>query len=96
MGDKNGLKEHMIPAAAELVGHSKKTLQCVWHHIANNTMATTSIDNTVRIWDVENQISKIVFPKLPGMATCFRWAPKGDLMAINSKGGKMSVFDIRK
>lgn len=30
------------------------------------------------------------------MATCLRWSPKGDLMAINSKGGKCSVFDIRK
>jgi len=38
----------------------------------------------------------MVFPKLPGMATCFRWSPKGDLMAINSKGGKVSIFDIRK
>jgi len=52
--DKNGLKEHMVKPAAELIGHNKKTLQCAWHHIAENTMATTSVDNTVRMWDIES------------------------------------------
>lgn len=50
---KKGLTEHMVPHAAELVGHSKKTLTCNWHHIAKNTLATTSVDNTCRLWDIE-------------------------------------------
>lgn len=41
-------------------------------------------------------MSNMVSPKLPNTATCLRWSPKGDLMAINSKGGKVSIFDIRK
>ena len=54
---KGGLQEHMVPCAAELVGHQKKTIQAVWHHIASNVIATTSIDNSVRVWDVEYQTS---------------------------------------
>jgi len=82
--------------AAEMRGHSKKVLSVQWHPICNNVMSTSSIDNTVRLWDVENQKPTLVFSKVPSMASCLRWAPEANLMSLSCKAGKFLVFDIRK
>lgn len=38
---------------AKLVGHNKKVLSAEWHNTVNSMLATSSMDNTVRVWDVE-------------------------------------------
>ena len=42
-------------------GHSKNVTTIRWHPHASNVLASTSIDGTVRVWDVENQKSLICF-----------------------------------
>jgi WD40 repeat protein len=74
---------------AKLVGHNKKVLSCEWHSITNSLLATSSMDNTVRIWDVEKQTNIGAFVKVKNMATCLKWSPKGDLMAVNGRGGHL-------
>jgi WD40 repeat protein len=86
----------MINAAVDLTGHAKKVLSVNWHHILNNTLATTSFDNTVRVWDVENQVAKLNFTKVPNCATCLRWSPDGAKLSLNCKTGKFLVFDVRQ
>lgn len=58
-------------------------------------MATTSVDNSVRIWDVENQKFSLVYSKCPAMPTRLNWDLCGKVMALSMKGGKFSLFDIR-
>jgi WD40 repeat protein len=33
-------------------GHGRPLSGLAWHHIAKNTLATTSQDTTARLWDV--------------------------------------------
>jgi len=55
----------MVQPIASLVGHGKKVLSVNWHQSCNNTIATTSFDNTVRVWDVEHQTAKLIYTKVP-------------------------------
>ena len=54
---EGGLYEHVEEEDLELIVHTKKALCIRWHHIAENLLASYSIDNTVRIWDVSTGTS---------------------------------------
>ncbi len=44
---------------ATLIGHQKKVMMIRWNPIANFTLASTSIDQTIKLWDVN--LEKEVF-----------------------------------
>jgi coronin-1B/1C/6 len=94
--DPKGLTEHLMEEDAKLTGHNKKVLSVEWHNTVNNMLATSSMDNTVRVWDVEKQVNVSAFVHVKNMATCLKWAPKGDVMAVNGRGGHLQTFDIRQ
>lgn len=66
-----------------------------WHRIADNVLATHSADLTVRVWDVENQKSTMMFEDLPNFCTAMRWNPDGKTLGVVCKGGEMVNFDPR-
>jgi len=84
-----GIDEHLFKEDASLLGHNKKVLSVEWHHIVNSMCATSSMDNTVRVWDVEKQKNTFSFTKVSNMATCLKWSPKGNQLAVNSRQGNL-------
>ena len=68
-------------------GHQKSVLGLQWHRIAENTLASYSQDNTIRVWDVENQKSTMVFSEMAKQPTSMRWSPDGARIVSMEKGG---------
>ena len=45
-------REHRTECNLELDAHNRKCISVQWHAAADNLLATHSIDNTVKIWDI--------------------------------------------
>lgn len=58
-------------------------------------MATSSIDKTVRVWDVENQKAAFCWTGGENNPSCLKWSPSGNLLSLNEKKGKLTIIDIR-
>jgi WD40 repeat protein len=92
---QEGITDHVKEWDGILKGHTKKVLALRWHRIADNVLATHGADLTVRVWDVENQKSNMVFDQLPNFATGMRWNPDGKTLGVICKGGALLNFDPR-
>ena len=79
----------------ELIGHAKKVLSLRWHHIADNVLASYSMDSTIKIWDVNEGKAGITYADHNAMPTAMRWSPKGDVLALMLKNKTMTFFDPR-
>ena len=86
---QGGLTEHLKNSDATLLGHSKKVMGIAWHKSADNIIASHGGDNTVRIWDVEQQANTITFAGLGNVATAMKWSPLGDKLGVITKGGNL-------
>jgi len=49
---EEGLKENKTQCDGEMVGHSKKVTNLKWSPTADCTLASGSLDGTIRIWDI--------------------------------------------
>jgi len=49
---KDGLTQHITKEDMALAGHSKKVMNIKWHNSVEGLLASSSIDNTVKVWDV--------------------------------------------
>ena len=93
---EDGVTEDIKEADADLLGHTKKVMACQWHRTAENVLATHSADGCVRIWDVAQQASTLVFPEMGNIGTGMKWSPAGDRLAVVTKMKDLFVFDPRK
>lgn len=84
---EGGLREHLKIADATLTAHTKKVMGLAWHKSADNVIASHGADQTVRIWDIEQQANTITFGGLPNVATAMKWSPHGDKLGVITKGG---------
>lgn len=83
------MTEHLKNADATLMAHTKKVMGIAWHKSADNVLASHGADNTVRIWDVEQQANTITFAGLGNVATAMKWSPLGDKLGVITKGGNL-------
>ena len=44
---------------ANLVGHNAKVMLTEWNPFANFTIASTGLDNTVNVWDIKKEKSRM-------------------------------------
>lgn len=91
---EGGLTEHVKEDDMSLVGHSKKALSVRWHNSVENLLASSAIDNTVKVWDVSCGKAAFTF-SFANCATSMQWNPKGNLLGVMIKGSVMSLFDPR-
>lgn len=93
---EGGFADHESESDATLSGHTKKVVAIQWHRSADNTLFSTGMDNTVRIWDVEAQKQSMMYSDLNSQPSCFRISPDGSKVATVVKGGNMFYFDPRQ
>jgi len=89
-----GLTENISQAQVTLEGHVKKVQEVKWNPVASNILATHSADNTVKCWDIENQV-ETSSEELEKFAYGMDWNTNGSMLAVAGSDKKMYLFDPR-
>jgi len=81
-------------AVQSLEEHEKKVTRMLFHPTANNVLASTSIDKTIRLWDIESgkvgaQVS------IPNPVQDMAFNINGQQMAVTSRDKKLRIVDPR-
>ncbi|PLW08022.1 hypothetical protein PCASD_22502 [Puccinia coronata f. sp. avenae] len=76
-----------------LPGHVRKAGHVKWHPVAENVLATSSLE--VKIWDVEKAACVVELPQQADMvgSMSFNWT--GTLLATTCKDKKLRIYDLR-
>lgn len=77
-----------------LSGHGRKVGHVLFHPTAENILASSSLDHTVKIWDIES--GKEVFSlKHPDMVTSMSFSFNGDHLVTVARDKRLRVWDVR-
>ncbi|CCF55996.1 hypothetical protein KAFR_0A05610 [Kazachstania africana CBS 2517] len=77
-----------------LAGHGRKVGHVLFHPVAENILASSSLDYTVKIWNVET--GEVVYTlKHPDMVTSMSFSYNGAHLATVGRDKKLRVWDIR-
>jgi len=79
-----------------LEGHFKKVSFVKHNPTAENILASSSWDATVRLWDVNTQEQVYVNETHPHTTFCLEWNRNGSLLATTCKDHKLRIFDPRQ
>lgn len=90
-----GLTENLNDPAQNLIGHRRKVGRIVFNPTANNIVATTSNDYTVKVWDIETGQEKLSVPGHVDIIQSTNWNYNGSELVTTSKDKKVRVFDPR-
>lgn len=77
-----------------LSGHSRKVGHILFHPVAQDVLASSSLDYTVRLWNVETGENSITL-KHPDMVTSMCFSYDGNHLATVARDKKLRVWDIR-
>jgi coronin-1B/1C/6 len=75
-------------------GHKRKVGHVSFHPTAENVAASSSLDYTVKLWDVEKGKDNITLQH-NDLVTSFSFNYNGNLLATTSRDRKLRVWDIR-
>lgn len=92
--DSDGSPNDIKPTKL-LTGHSRKVGHVLYHPTAKNVLASSSLDYTVRIWDVEAGEAKFTL-KHPDMVTSMSFSYDGNFLATVSRDKKLRVWNVRE
>lgn len=93
--DEGGIKADIMEADVELEEHARKVLAMNWHNSVENLMATSSVDKTVKVWDV-NQADTAFSLNMDGAVTQMQWGPNGDVLGCMVKDTvELALIDPR-
>ncbi|KAH3687595.1 hypothetical protein WICPIJ_001405 [Wickerhamomyces pijperi] len=92
--DANGDLQDVKPVKF-LTGHKRKVGHVDFHPVAKGVVASSSMDYTVKIWDLEKG-EDILTLEHPDLVTSFCFNYNGNLMATTSRDRKLRVWDIRE
>jgi coronin-1B/1C/6 len=81
---------------AELNANTKKLILQRFHPASDYTLATSGLDQTVRVWDIQNQKCALTFEDLKQSTYDLAWSHNGSLIAALTKDKVLSFFDPRK
>lgn len=77
-----------------LKGHSRKVGHVGFHPCAADVLASSSMDYTVKIWNVETGVAEITLQHTD-LVTSFAFNYNGSLMATTSRDKKLRIWDLR-
>ncbi|CAD1785131.1 similar to Saccharomyces cerevisiae YLR429W CRN1 Coronin, cortical actin cytoskeletal component that associates with the Arp2p/Arp3p complex to regulate its activity [Maudiozyma barnettii] len=92
--DENGDPKDIKPVKI-LSGHSRKVGHVLFHPVAENILVSSSLDYTVRFWNIETG-ENIITLKHPDMVTSMSFSYNGEHLATISRDKKLRVWNIKK
>jgi len=78
-----------------LTGHRRKVGTVNWNPTANNVLATSSTDYTVKLWDVEKGQYKNNVEGHGNIIQCVGWNYEGSMFCTTCKDKKLRICDPR-
>lgn len=91
--DEEGNPKDLKPVRM-LSGHSRKVGHLLFHPLAENILASSSLDYTVKIWDISQEEVKFTL-KHPDMVTSMSFSYDGKHLVTVSRDKKLRVWDVR-
>jgi coronin-1B/1C/6 len=86
---------HLTDPVQSLVGHKRKVGTIRFNPTANNVVATSSADYTVKVWDVETGSANITVSGHTEMIQSMDWNRNGSQMLTTSKDKNFRLIDPR-
>ncbi|KAF2714623.1 DUF1900-domain-containing protein [Pleomassaria siparia CBS 279.74] len=84
-----------VAPVARLSGHMRKVGHVLFNPAAENVLASSSGDYTVKIWDVEAGGAKLTL-KHKDIVQSLSWSADGSLLVTTSRDKKLRVWDVRQ
>lgn len=92
--DANDQIKDIVDPIKVLSGHSRKVGKISFHPCAENVLASSSLDYSVKIWNLETGKDEITLQH-KDLVTSFAFNYNGSLLATTSRDKKLRVWDIR-
>lgn len=93
--DEDDQVKDFVEPSKVLSGHTRKVGHVQFHPCAENVLASSSLDYTVKIWNVETGKDEITLQH-KDLVTSFAFNYNGSLLATTSRDKKLRIWDIRK
>ncbi|KAJ1974671.1 Coronin-like protein crn1 [Dimargaris xerosporica] len=93
--DLPDLEESIDKPAVVLKGHGRKVGHVLFNPVAENVLATSSADLTVRLWDIEKGAHYQQLTGHKDNIQSMTWNWNGTLLATHSRDKKLRIFDAR-
>ncbi|CAO2651426.1 Nn.00g039960.m01.CDS01 [Neocucurbitaria sp. VM-36] len=84
-----------VAPVAKLSGHMRKVGHVLFNTAAENVLASSSGDYTVKLWDVEAGAAKLTL-KHNDIVQSLSWSPDGSLLVTTSRDKKLRIWDVRQ
>lgn len=84
-----------VAPVGKLPGHPKKVGHVLFNPAAENVVASSSGDFTIKIWDIESGSSKLTL-KVGEVIQSMSWSANGSLLVTTSRDKKLRVWDARQ
>lgn len=79
---EGGPTENISTPAATLAGHGRKVGHVLFNPVADNILATTSADFTVKIWDISTGQEKIELTGHSEIIQAVSWSWEGNMVKL--------------
>ncbi|KAF2028167.1 DUF1900-domain-containing protein [Setomelanomma holmii] len=84
-----------VSPQARLSGHMRKVGHVLFNTAAENVLASSSGDYTVKLWDVEQGAAKLTL-KHNDIVQSLSWSADGAYLVTTSRDKKLRVWDVRQ
>lgn len=84
-----------VEPIARLTGHSRKVGHVLFNPAAENVLASSSGDYTIKLWDVESSASKLSL-KHRDIVQSMCWSADGSLLVTTNRDKKLRIWDVRQ
>jgi len=92
---EGGVTENISTPLQTLQGHRRKVGTCNFHPAANNVLATSSADFTVKLWDIEKGEEMFSTPGHTDLITSVSFNAMGDQLVTACRDKKLRIIDPR-
>ena len=93
---EEGVKANITEPVQTLRGHKRKVGTVNFHPSANNVLATSASDFTVKLWDIEKGDEMFSVSGHTDIVQSCSWNKDGSLIASACRDKKLRIFDPRK
>ncbi|KAI9675444.1 MAG: Coronin-like protein crn1 [Caeruleum heppii] len=84
-----------VAPIGRLTGHARKVGHVLFNTAAENILATSSGDYTVKLWDVEKGAAHLTL-KHADIVQSLSWSANGSLLVTTSRDKKLRIWDVRQ